>query len=379
MKCFAKYKQTWKTCIVCGNTFPDPQCNLTKCCSKECSSIHRKQLVESGAYDKNIEKMFENKAIFDETHQGEDHIGAKQWEIESPSGERYQCINLMHFIRNNLHLFDGTAKQIYDGFQKIKASEQGKRKYKSYTYKGWKLIGWGNDWPNKIRKNKHMKRWKEKYKLLQQYVEINKCLPNLNTKIANGVRIGTWVYQQKINKEKLTKEQIVKLESLGVKLEVNKNRRTFEKNIEWEEWYKLAEEYFEKYGNLKICKEQGTDNLIGLGLWLRNNRFAHKKGELEQDKVDKLNQLNMIWQEKVILGWEKWYEIAKKYYEENGNLMVPYVYKTINGEKLGIWITQQRQKYNGTARNRLPKEKIEELEKIGMIWEVYQKERNTSQ
>lgn len=157
MKCFAEYKQTWKTCIVCGKQFKDPACNLTKCCSRKCSKIHRKQLYESGVYHKNIERMLENKDAFAKAHQGENHINAKCWEIESPSGERYQCTNLKHFIRQNAAMFDGTVNQVYDGFQKIKASAQEKRKNKSYTYKGWKLLKWGDESTNKIeyRKSKN--------------------------------------------------------------------------------------------------------------------------------------------------------------------------------------------------------------------------------
>lgn len=35
------------------------------------------------------------------------------------------------------------------------------------------------------------------------------------------------------------------------------------------------------------------------------------------------------------LGFEDWYEIAKKYYEEHGDLLVPRIYEDEKGHKLG--------------------------------------------
>ena len=128
-----------KTCIICNKPFNSPQSNNVSCCSKKCSSIYRALLQSTGA---NFKIMLVAKEKYFVEHQGENHPNAKCWEIESPSGKRYKCINLMHFIKDNPNLFDGTPKQVFDGFAKIKATKQGKRKFPSHSYKGWKLISW---------------------------------------------------------------------------------------------------------------------------------------------------------------------------------------------------------------------------------------------
>ena len=57
--------------------------------------------------------------------------------------------------------------------------------------------------------------------------------------------------------------------------------------------------------------------------------------------------------------------LAKKYYEENGNLLIPRDYKAINGEPLGIWLSTQRDNYrNGT----LSQERTIALESINVVW-----------
>lgn len=140
--CEAKYRQHQRICPVCGKQFNASPANDNVCCSPECSSIHRKQLHKDGKYDAAISKWQKEKEKFHAEHSGEKHINAKHWEIQAPDGKIYDCQNLMYFIRKNPNLFDGTSKQAFDGFSKIKASIQGKRKNPCYTWKGWRLISW---------------------------------------------------------------------------------------------------------------------------------------------------------------------------------------------------------------------------------------------
>ena len=71
--------------------------------------------------------------------------------------------------------------------------------------------------------------------------------------------------------------------------------------------------------------------------------------------------------------WELNYSLAKIYFKEYGNLEIKQNFKTLNGidydengYKLGKWLTNQRQAYK---KEKLSKEKIELLEKIGMRFE----------
>lgn len=72
--------------------------------------------------------------------------------------------------------------------------------------------------------------------------------------------------------------------------------------------------------------------------------------------------------------WYKNYQLAKKYYIEHGNLLIPEKYE-IEGVKLGYWITNLRRTYkNGT----LSQDKIEKLNQIGMVWvgRIYNNQNN---
>mgnify|MGYP006957804677 FL=1 len=143
--CETEYKQHYRTCPICGNTFKASPSADSVCCSPACSSEHRKQLHKNGVYDNTMQRLCEGRKRFYMENSGEKHVNAKYWVIQSPIGQIYKCHNLMHFIRERPELFDGTPKQAFDGFAKIKATEKGKRtKNPSRTWKGWKLIEWSD-------------------------------------------------------------------------------------------------------------------------------------------------------------------------------------------------------------------------------------------
>lgn len=123
--------------------FKDSACNPTVCCSPECSSKHRQDLHAQGIYDESIAKMRSGFRDFVDRTDPEDRWTAKGWVICSPSGEIIECRNLLNFIREHPDMFDGTPKQAFDGFMKIKATRLGKRpKCPSRSWKGWTLISW---------------------------------------------------------------------------------------------------------------------------------------------------------------------------------------------------------------------------------------------
>ena len=148
----------------------------------------------------------------------------------------------------------------------------------------------------------------------------------------------------------------------------------------WDMMYNLAEKYYEHYGDLKIPRMFKTvngydidENGYNLGVWISTQRFSYKKGTLSEDRIEKLKEIGMIFEDVYKDTWNKMYELAKKYYEHYGNLKIPQMFKTVNGYEvyengysLGIWISSQRVKYkNGT----LSEDRIEKLEEIGMIFE----------
>lgn len=144
LACYAELRQNYKMCVICGKPFPDAKANDTVTCGEKCSTENRKRLHASGKYDGTMEKAHAVAATLPHTGPFETHMHAKEWVIQSPTGTVYRCRNLKLWLREHADLLDGTIQQAWDGITKIKYSMQGKRKNKSFQWKGWTLIEWGD-------------------------------------------------------------------------------------------------------------------------------------------------------------------------------------------------------------------------------------------
>lgn len=138
---YRKQHQNYKICPVCQKPFACPPSNPTVCCSRECSLKHR---AASTASLRNLKSARNKLAVSPICQPDENYHRAKEWVIQAPDGTVYRVRNLLHWFRAHPNLIDGTPKQAWDGISKIKYSLQGKRKNPSYTWKGWRLLEYGD-------------------------------------------------------------------------------------------------------------------------------------------------------------------------------------------------------------------------------------------
>lgn len=144
--CYARFRQNYKTCVICGKAFDCPPSSAKICCSKDCSLAWKKIQHDIGIYDGVTENFNECRREYIKTHTGEKFHNAKSWKIQSPSGDIYECVNLMDFIKTHQEMFDGTVKQAFNGFNRMKQTQKGTRKKgKSYQWKGWRLLEWSDE------------------------------------------------------------------------------------------------------------------------------------------------------------------------------------------------------------------------------------------
>ena len=173
----------------------------------------------------------------------------------------------------------------------------------------------------------------------------------------------------------------------------------------WEAYYKAAEEYKKRFGNLEIPCSYVTEDGKKLGVWLNNQKSGYKKecrkvpgitpksedmvlygnnGELKprdrqagengdgltKERIQKLEALGVCWEGEWEGGFERKYQIAAEYYKEYGNLEMPstFVYQ---GENLGKWLNELRlaKKKARMGNQTLSEEKVRRLDLIGMVWE----------
>ncbi len=237
-------------------------------------------------------------------------------------------------------------------------------------------------------------RWLKNYELAKKYYEEygNLLIPQnyvCKDEDGNKVKLGIWISGQRqaykgYGSSKLSQKQIELLNEIEMVWEVKNNEELIPNN--WLKNYELAKKYYEEHGNLLIPTtyvwkdEEGNE--VKLGNWINTQRQAYKgknNNKLNQKQMDLLNEIEMVWKVKnnkeiIPNNWLKNYELAKKYYEEHGNLLIPanYVCKGKDGNKvkLGSWISKQRLAYKGKNNSKLNQKQIELLNEIEMVWEV---------
>ncbi len=149
-----------KNCLVCGKEFQASPSAKKVTCSKECMKIRRKQVsqgrkipsttiaalsssAKQRGFTENLKKGTPAAMASPKSGRFETNVSAKSWILISPSGKRYECRNLMCFIRKNSHLFcidgsnDDEVRRISAGFRTIKGNMTHNRR--GHSYHGWTL------------------------------------------------------------------------------------------------------------------------------------------------------------------------------------------------------------------------------------------------
>jgi Fe-S-cluster formation regulator IscX/YfhJ len=137
----------------------------------------------------------------------------------------------------------------------------------------------------------------------------------------------------------------------------------------WNDYYELAEQYYKEHGDLLIPTKYVVDN-IKLGIWLYNQKQFYKKNTLNNEQIKKLENIGVKWNlrntsgVRVVKTWDENFGLAKEYYNEHKNLLIPRNYK-INNDNLGNWLLNQTVYYK---KNLLIVDQIKKLESIGVVW-----------
>ncbi len=230
-------------------------------------------------------------------------------------------------------------------------------------------------------------KWNYLYNLASLYYQEYGNLLIPTNYIVKNIKLGVWIQNQRTSYKKgtMSEERVKKLESIGmnwqIRLKVIKTKPKTH-NVEnsreaiWFEYYELAKQYYQKHGNLLVPMRYTAKNLT-LGHWIRNQRAYYTNGKLPEDKIKLLERIGMNWHPRLKVTnikpkqkidynaiWLKNYELAKFYYEEHGDLLIPRKY-SVNGLNLGVWLNTQRTAY---SNKKLSEDRINLLENIGMVW-----------
>ena len=203
--------------------------------------------------------------------------------------------------------------------------------------------------------NPYVNKWGYMYALLEQYkATMGHC--NVPQKhLEDGQNLGNWLMtqckDQRNGKLDFGREQ--RLEELGVVW----TRRAA---CTWEDMYALLEQYKRREGD---CKVPDTHQESGkkLGFWMVNQRTSYTKGRIHPGRKRRLNELGIVWNRRTS-NWEDKFALLEHYKEREEHCNVPLRHIE-DGEKLGMWVSNQRR---AKKRGTICPERARRLEDIGI-------------
>ena len=214
--------------------------------------------------------------------------------------------------------------------------------------------------------------WELRFALAEAYYREHGDLNVPGNYSVDGIGLGKWVNEQKQSyrgnrpKQPLTETQIERLESIGIEWR-NPNE------VAWDRRYEAVKGYFDEHGDIDIPQDHVLSDGRKIGNWIITQRTAKRDGKLKKRQIEKLNAVGMVW--KLPDPWQNGFVHAKRYYRKHRNLLVPAGYVCDDGYDLYKWITNQRNNRNNPSRyHQLTSEQAARLEKIGMVWDVSERQ-----
>lgn len=95
--------------------------------------------------------------------------------------------------------------------------------------------------------------------------------------------------------------------------------------------------------------------------WVTAQRMMYTKGQLSQDRIDKLEEISFVW--RLVRSWDDNFERLQQYHEKNGNCDVPVDYE--EDPKLGRWVKTQKAY---SKKKELTQERLDKLLSVSFNW-----------
>ena len=192
--------------------------------------------------------------------------------------------------------------------------------------------------------------WETHFAVLERFKQrVGHCrVPNPQR--VDGVGLGSWVMRQRAEKNRLSYEQIERLNKLGFSWDP--------RDAVWETKFGALEKFKQREGHCRVPSHQRVDGL-GLGGWVWNQRA--KKNKLSSEQIARLDQLGFSW-DPFTEDWETNFAALERFKQREGHVRPSQKHQE-DGLNLGDWVATQRRK-----RDRLAPDRIERLDQLGFVW-----------
>jgi superfamily II DNA or RNA helicase len=279
--------------------------------------------------------------------------------------------------------WDPRADQWEEGFSQLKdyVEEHGDARVpRSHVVNGYQLGNWvvaqrsknaqGRLDPERQRRleelpgwswNTRADQWEEGFSRLRDYVEAHGDALVSASYTVDGYRLGMWIVHQRT----LHGEGALEIE-LERRLQALPGWSWDPRADQWEDGFSRLKNYVEQHGDARVPFAYTIDG-HRLGSWVTSVRSLHAKGRLEAKREYRLEELPGWSWNTLADQWEEGFSRLKNYVEQHGDARVPFAY-TIDGHRLGTWVTTQRKHH---AAGKLDADRECRLEELpGWSWDA---------
>ena len=205
--------------------------------------------------------------------------------------------------------------------------------------------------------NPHLNKWEIGFSHLELFADIKgHARPPQNYKTEDGYPLGTWVTTQRTSQEKLSPECRERLESLPGWIWNTVDHL-------WDIGIQYLKDFSTREGHCHVPAQYRAADGYRLGQWVSIRRLGRE--DLPPERRAQLEALPGWSWNPHLDKWETGFRLLQEFSAKEGHCLVPTLFRTADGYRLGSWVNTQR-----TTRSQMPAERRQRLDAIGFVWRV---------